>query len=231
MKVPALSDWRLFMTKIHKTKSTLVMSVIIMLLLLLPQTAYAAEGTDGTEMQVLQPQQLEIQLGSNWAGVEFQLKTDAGLYPGTIPVGEDGAGTFSDGKLNTGVNNPRIGWILEQFVRAGAREEILYDAKPHIGTDVLLEVVQNIRKHIIELGGEVRFNMQVTGIRVDGGQLTGLETEDGTVISCSHAVFAIGHSARDTFSMLYDSGVPMEPKPFAMGVRIEHRQSDIDRAQ
>lgn len=90
MKVPALSDWRLFMTKIHKTKRTLVMSVIIMLLLLLPQTAYAAEGTDGTEMQVLQPQQLEIQLGSNWAGVEFQLKTDAGLYPGTIPVGADG---------------------------------------------------------------------------------------------------------------------------------------------
>lgn len=78
------------MTKIHKTKSTLVMSVIIMLLLLLPQTAYAADGTDGTEMQVLQPQQLEIQLGSNWAGVEFQLKTDAGLYPGTISVGEDG---------------------------------------------------------------------------------------------------------------------------------------------
>lgn len=78
------------MTNIHKTKSTLVMSVIIMLLLLLSQTAYAAEGTDGTEMQVLQPQQLEIQLGSNWAGVEFQLKTDAGLYPGTIPVGEDG---------------------------------------------------------------------------------------------------------------------------------------------
>ena len=78
------------MTKIHKTKRTLVMSVIIMLLLLLPQTAYAAEGTDGTEMQVLQPQQLEIQLGSNWAGVEFQLKTDAGLYPGTIPVGADG---------------------------------------------------------------------------------------------------------------------------------------------
>lgn len=90
MKVPALSDWRLFMTNIHKTKRTLVMSVIIMLLLLLPQTAYAADGTDGTAMQVLQPQQLEIQLGSNWAGVEFQLKTDAGLYPGTIPVGEDG---------------------------------------------------------------------------------------------------------------------------------------------
>ncbi|MGN0998009.1 MAG: NAD(P)/FAD-dependent oxidoreductase [Faecousia sp.] len=148
-----------------------------------------------------------------------------------VQFGEGGAGTFSDGKLNTGVNNPRIGWILEQFVRAGAREDILYDAKPHIGTDVLLEVVQNIRKSIIELGGEVRFNTRVTGIRVDGGQLTGLETQDGTLISCSHAVFAIGHSARDTFSMLYNSGVPMEPKPFAMGVRIEHRQSDIDRAQ
>ena len=148
-----------------------------------------------------------------------------------VQFGEGGAGTFSDGKLNTGVNNPRIGWILEQFVRAGAREDILYDAKPHIGTDVLLEVVQNIRKRIVELGGEVRFNTQVTSIRVDGGKLKALETEDGTVISCSHAVFAIGHSARDTFSMLLGSGVPMEPKPFSMGVRIEHRQSDIDHAQ
>lgn len=101
MKVPALSDWRLFMTKIHKTKSTLVMSVIIMLLLLLPQTAYAADGTDGTEMQVLQPQQLEIQLGSNWAVVEFQLKTDTGLYPGTISVGEDGVLRLEIGRRST----------------------------------------------------------------------------------------------------------------------------------
>lgn len=88
--VPALSDWRLFMVKTHKMKKALLMSMVIMLLLALPQTVFAAEGTEGTELQVLQPQQLEIQLGTDWAGVEFQLKTDAGLYPGTIPVGEDG---------------------------------------------------------------------------------------------------------------------------------------------
>ena len=147
-----------------------------------------------------------------------------------VQFGEGGAGTFSDGKLNTGVNNPRIGWILEQFVKFGAREDILYDAKPHIGTDVLLEVVQNLRKRIIALGGEVRFNTQVTGIRSEDGRMTALETENG-VIDCDCAIFAIGHSARDTFQMLHQMQIPMEPKPFAMGVRIEHRQALIDRAQ
>ena len=87
-----------------------------------------------------------------------------------VQFGEGGAGTFSDGKLNTGVNNPRIGWILEQFVAAGAREDILFDAKPHVGTDVLLQVVQNIRKRIISLGGEVRFNSQVTGLCQENGR-------------------------------------------------------------
>ncbi len=148
-----------------------------------------------------------------------------------VQFGEGGAGTFSDGKLNTGVNNPRIGWILEQFVKAGAREDILYDAKPHIGTDVLLEVVQNIRKRIISLGGEVRFCTQVTGLVTENDRLIGLETEQGETIACSQAIFAIGHSARDTFSMLLEKGIPMEPKPFAMGVRIEHKQSMIDKAQ
>lgn len=147
-----------------------------------------------------------------------------------VQFGEGGAGTFSDGKLNTGVNNPRIGWILEQFVQAGAREDILYDAKPHVGTDVLLTVVQNLRKRIIALGGEVRFCTQVTGICTKNGRLTGLETNQGHV-DCEQAIFAIGHSARDTFSMLCEMGIPMEPKPFAMGVRIEHRQSMIDQAQ
>lgn len=148
-----------------------------------------------------------------------------------VQFGEGGAGTFSDGKLNTGVNNPRIDWILEQFVKAGAREDILYDAKPHIGTDVLLTVVQNLRRRIIELGGEVRFCTQVTDIcRVDG-RITGLVTEQGDVISCNHAILAIGHSARDTFAMLLEKSIPMEPKPFAMGVRIEHPQKMIDKAQ
>ena len=148
-----------------------------------------------------------------------------------VQFGEGGAGTFSDGKLNTGVNNPRIGWILEQFVKAGAREEILFDAKPHVGTDVLLTVVQNLRKRILELGGEVRFGTQVTRLCIQNGRLTGLQIAGGEVIPCDHAVFAIGHSARDTFVMLQEAGVPMEAKPFAMGVRIEHPQSVIDRAQ
>lgn len=148
-----------------------------------------------------------------------------------VQFGEGGAGTFSDGKLNTGVNNPRIGWILEQFVAAGAREDILYDAKPHVGTDVLLEVVQNLRRRIQALGGEVRFQSQVTDIRQENGRLTGLKTEDGEIIPCSQAILAIGHSARDTFAMLHGLGIPMEAKPFSMGVRIEHKQSAIDLAQ
>ena len=148
-----------------------------------------------------------------------------------VQFGEGGAGTFSDGKLNTGVNNPRIGWVLEQFVKAGAREEILYDAKPHVGTDVLLTVVQNLRQRIIALGGEVRFNTQVTGLCMENGTLMGLKTADGEIIPCDAAVLAIGHSARDTFEMLDASGIPMEPKPFAMGVRIEHKQELVDESQ
>ena len=148
-----------------------------------------------------------------------------------VQFGEGGAGTFSDGKLNTGVNNPRIGWILEQFVKAGAREDILYDAKPHVGTDVLLTVVQNLRQRIIALGGEVRFNTQVTGLCLDGDTLTGLKTAEGEVIPCDAAVLAIGHSARDTFQMLDETGIPMEPKPFAMGVRVEHKQTTVDESQ
>ena len=148
-----------------------------------------------------------------------------------VQFGEGGAGTFSDGKLNTGVNNPRIHWILSQFVRFGARDNILYDAKPHVGTDVLLTVVQNLRARVIKLGGEVRFNTQVTGLMMDGEKLVGVKTADGEEILCDTAVLAIGHCARDTFEMLDASGIPMEPKAFAMGVRIEHKQELIDEAQ
>ena len=148
-----------------------------------------------------------------------------------VQFGEGGAGTFSDGKLNTGVNNPRIGWILEQFVKAGARENILFDAKPHVGTDVLLTVVQNIRQRIISLGGEVRFCAQVTGITQDNGVVTGLEINGNEFLPCDHVIFAVGHSARDTFRYLQKTGIPLEAKPFAMGVRIEHPQQVIDNAQ
>lgn len=148
-----------------------------------------------------------------------------------VQFGEGGAGTFSDGKLNTGLNNPRISWILEQFVKAGAQEELTYDAKPHVGTDVLLEVVQKLRERILALGGEIQFATQVTRVLTRDGRVTGVETEQGTVIACDRLILAIGHSARDTFRMLQAQGIPLEPKPFAMGVRIEHRQSMVDRAQ
>ncbi len=148
-----------------------------------------------------------------------------------VQFGEGGAGTFSDGKLNTGIHNPRIGWVLHQFVRFGAAEEIEYDAKPHVGTDVLISVVQNLRRELLSLGGQVRFGAKVTGVQTSGGVLTGLTLESGELIDCDRAIFAIGHSARDTFEMLYAMGVPMEQKPFSMGVRIEHLQKDINCAQ
>ena len=148
-----------------------------------------------------------------------------------VQFGEGGAGTFSDGKLNTGVNDPRIPWVLEQFVKAGAGEDILYDAKPHVGTDVLLTVVRNIRQRIISLGGEVRFDTQVTDLMMRGGKISGVITASGEEILCDHCVLAIGHSARDTFRMLHEKGIPMEPKAFAMGARIEQKQSVINIAQ
>ncbi len=148
-----------------------------------------------------------------------------------VQFGEGGAGTFSDGKLNTGVNNPRIGWILQQFVKAGAREDILFDAKPHVGTDVLLTVVQNLRQRIISLGGEVRFCAQVTGILQENGAVSGLEVNGNEVIPCNQVIFAVGHSARDTFRYLQQANIPLEAKPFAMGVRIEHPQTVIDESQ
>ena len=148
-----------------------------------------------------------------------------------VQFGEGGAGTFSDGKLNTGVNNPRIAWILQQLVYAGAQEEILFDAKPHVGTDVLLHVVQNIRQKIISLGGEVRFNTQMESLQIENGAVTGIRTTDEQLIPCNRVILAIGHSARDTFLSLQQQGIAMEAKPFAMGVRIEHKQQTIDLSQ
>ena len=151
-----------------------------------------------------------------------------------VQFGEGGAGTFSDGKLNTGTHDARMAWVLEQFHAHGAQPEILYDAKPHIGTDVLVEVVQSFRREILALGGEVRFGTRLTGLTVENGALRGVEFETAAghgELPCREMILAIGHSARDTFEMLRDAGVPMEPKPFSMGVRIEHRQDAIDLAQ
>ena len=151
-----------------------------------------------------------------------------------VQFGEGGAGTFSDGKLNTGVKNERCRWVLEQLANAGAHGEILFDAKPHVGTDVLLTVVQNIRERIIDLGGEVRFQTQMLRTEQANGQLTGLwirQQEEEILVPCRQAILAIGHSARDTFRQLHQDGIPMEPKPFSMGVRIEHKQSMVDQSQ
>ena len=191
-----------------------------------------------------------------------------------VQLGEGGACTFSDGKLNTGVHdkNGRNHFVLETFVRYGAPAEILYEAKPHIGTDRLIEVVSNIRKAIIEKGGEVRFNTKLTRLIIKNGGVTGIEVEEsasdqktssehsGLKILCSDCsseidgkyvktasksssdgsmyeidtdtvILAIGHSARDTFRMLYDDKIPMSAKQFAMGFRIEHPQSFINESQ
>ena len=163
--------------------------------------------------------------------VEHFFKTGELDTKSNVQFGEGGAGTFSDGKLNTGVNNPRNGWILEQLVAAGARENILFDAKPHVGTDVLLTVVQNIRQRIISLGGQVRFNSQVTDFVIQDGVITSLEINGQEQLSCDRVILAIGHSARDTFEQLQKLEIDMEPKPFSMGVRIEHLQKAVDQAQ
>ncbi len=151
-----------------------------------------------------------------------------------VQFGEGGAGTFSDGKLNTGTHDERIAWVLRQFRAHGAQEEILWDAKPHIGTDVLGRVVKSIRRDIVEHGGEIRFFSRLTGLETENGSLTGARVhapEGDYLLPCSKLILAIGHSARDTFAMLRDLGIMMERKAFSMGVRIEHRQSAIDRAQ
>ncbi len=146
-----------------------------------------------------------------------------------IQFGEGGAGTFSDGKLTTGIKNPRCKLVLEVLSEMGAGEKILTDAKPHIGTDVLVEVVKNIRKEIIALGGEVLFDSKLTGITVENSQITKAEI-NGEFKACDCLILATGHSARDTYRMLLENGIQMQKKPFAVGVRIEHLQSDINRA-
>lgn len=150
-----------------------------------------------------------------------------------VQFGEGGAGTFSDGKLNTLVKDSsgRNQEVLRLFVDAGADSSILYDNKPHIGTDVLIRVVKKIRKKIESYGGTVRFGAEVTGIQLQNGRLTGLVINKKELLPCSTAVFALGHSARNTFQMLYDAGIHMEAKEFAAGFRVEHPQRTINLSQ
>ena len=150
-----------------------------------------------------------------------------------VQFGEGGAGLFSDGKLYSQIKDPRhLGrQVMREFVRAGAPPEIMYVNKPHIGTFRLTGVVSRMREEIIALGGEVRFGHKVVDLLIDDGQIRGVQLEDGTVIESHHVVLALGHSSRDTFRMLDRRQVFMEAKPFAIGFRIEHPQSLIDRAR
>ena len=151
-----------------------------------------------------------------------------------VQFGEGGAGAFSDGKLNTGTKDPRHRFILEQFVSWGAPEDILIDARPHVGTDRLHTVLKRLRRELLDLGADIRFESCLRDLRTENGALAGITVEgpEGTYrLPCRQLVLALGHSARDTFEMLCGRGVSMEAKPFAVGVRIEHRQEDMDLAQ
>lgn len=150
-----------------------------------------------------------------------------------VQFGEGGAGTFSDGKLNTLVKDKygRNTEVLKTFVKHGADPAIVYQARPHIGTDVLSKVVKSMREEIQRLGGEVRFHSQVTEILTENGHVTGVKINDAEVIPCEQVVLAPGHSARDTFSMLYQKQFPMSAKPFAVGFRVEHPQKLINMSQ
>ena len=169
----------------------------------------------------------EKDVAAFWNGGPFDPKSN-------VQFGEGGAGTFSDGKLNSGIKDPRCRRVLEEMHRAGAPESILWQAKPHVGTDHLRAMVRRLREQIIALGGDVRFETRLTGLIVGDGCVTGarLEGPEGEyALDTDAVILAVGHSARDTFRMLHETGANMSRKPFAIGARIEHRQAAINRAQ
>ncbi|MBR6045274.1 MAG: NAD(P)/FAD-dependent oxidoreductase [Ruminococcus sp.] len=157
-----------------------------------------------------------------WSGGELDTRTN-------VQFGEGGAGTFSDGKLTTRIKDPLCRYVLERFVSFGAPEEILCKAKPHIGTDLLRDIVRRLRERVIELGGEVRFLSPVTDLDLTDRRISSVVTPSGSE-SCSAFVLAAGHSARDTFEMLAQKGIFIEPKPFSVGFRIEHKQTAVDES-
>ena len=161
-----------------------------------------------------------------WRKREFNAESN-------VQFGEGGAGTFSDGKLYTQIKDPNYYGrkVLQEFVKAGAPPEILYLSKPHIGTFRLVTMVEQIRATIESLGGEIRFETRVDDLLIENGQVQGVQLANGEILESQHVVLAIGHSARDTFSMLQRNGVYMEAKPFSMGFRIEHPQSLIDQCR
>ena len=150
-----------------------------------------------------------------------------------VQFGEGGAGTFSDGKLYSQIKDPKFYGrkVIQEFIKAGAPEEILYVAKPHIGTFRLVGIVENMREEIIRLGGEIRFSQKVIDLQIENKAIKALVLESGEILTATHVILALGHSSRDTFNALFDAGVYMEAKPFSVGFRIEHPQSLIDRAR
>jgi len=174
-------------------------------------------------------------VGQRVADVERFEATGALDPQSNVQFGEGGAGTFSDGKLNSGIKSPHIRHVLEVLAEAGAPEDILVDAQPHIGTDLLRGVVLRLRERIVALGGEVRFRTRLDGVAFGQGRLrsVGLTGPEGRAeeLPASRLVVACGHSARDTFALLERAGLAMERKPFAVGARIEHPQVLVDRAQ
>jgi uncharacterized FAD-dependent dehydrogenase len=148
-----------------------------------------------------------------------------------VQYGEGGAGTFSDGKLNTLIKNPRTKYIFDQFIQYGAPGEIAWNAKPHIGTDKLIEVVKNMRKDIIDHGGEILFDTCLTDIKIDDGAIVAAVLNGNKEVLTDDLIVATGHSARDTYKMLYERGLEIKAKPFSIGLRIEHRAEDINKAR
>ncbi len=151
-----------------------------------------------------------------------------------VQFGEGGAGTFSDGKLTTGISSPLCKKVLQEFVNFGAPEQILYLSKPHIGTDNLIHIIKNMREYILSKGGTFLFNTKVTDFKIKDGQIKSvscINNKQEKEIPATHVVLAIGHSSRDTFEKLYERGIQMEKKNFSVGVRIEHLQEDINKAQ
>ena len=160
--------------------------------------------------------------------VEIFLKGGPLNYNSNVQFGEGGAGTFSDGKLNTGIKDYRINTVLKLFHKFSAPEEIIYSSAPHIGTDILKLVVKNMREEIIALGGEVLFNHHVTDIEIKDNKICKLICSNQKEFNCEKVIFALGNSARDTFELFFNKGIVLEQKPFSVGVRIEHKQALID---
>ena len=148
-----------------------------------------------------------------------------------VKFGEGGAGTFSDGKLNTRISDPRQRFILHTFVKFGAPRDILYRANPHIGTDLLKNVIKNMRQALIEMGVEIRFQTELTDLQITDKKISGIVLNDSESVPCSALILAIGHSSRDTYQMLAERNVFLQPKAFAAGVRIEHKRTYVDAMQ